>query len=61
MTGCLDRMRSKWIKFFFTQKELTMSELKQIREKYLKAKFNHKIALSITRLDKLTERWESVN
>ena len=38
-----------------------MSEQKQILEQYLKAKFSDKTALSITRLDKLADGWESDN
>jgi aminoglycoside phosphotransferase (APT) family kinase protein len=38
-----------------------MSDQKQILEQYLKAKFSDKTALSITRLDKLADGWESDN
>jgi len=38
-----------------------MDEQKQILEQYLKAKFGDKTALSITRLDKLADGWESDN
>jgi aminoglycoside phosphotransferase (APT) family kinase protein len=38
-----------------------MDEQKQILEQYLKAKFGDKTALSITRLDKLADGWESNN
>jgi aminoglycoside phosphotransferase (APT) family kinase protein len=38
-----------------------MSELKQILEQYLRAKYSDKIALSITCLDKLRDGWESDN
>lgn len=38
-----------------------MSEQKQILEQYLKARFSDKTALSITRLDKLADGWESDN
>lgn len=38
-----------------------MSEQKQILEQYLKAKFSDKTALSISRLDKLRDGWESDN
>lgn len=38
-----------------------MSEQKQILEQYLKAKFSDREALSITRLDKLADGWESDN
>ncbi|MCC6569495.1 MAG: phosphotransferase [Anaerolineales bacterium] len=38
-----------------------MNEQKQILEQYLKAKFSDKVGLSITRLDKLRDGWESDN
>ena len=38
-----------------------MNDQKQILEQYLKAKFSDKTALSITRLDKLADGWESDN
>ena len=38
-----------------------MSEQKQILEQYLKAKFSGKKALSIVRLDKIADGWESDN
>ena len=38
-----------------------MSDQKQKLEQYLKAKFSNKSALSITRLDKLADGWESDN
>ena len=38
-----------------------MDEQKQILEKHLKAKFSGKTALSITRLEKITDGWESDN
>ncbi|MBI5934830.1 MAG: phosphotransferase family protein [Chloroflexi bacterium] len=38
-----------------------MSDQKQILERYLKAKFSDKTALSITRVNKLADGWESDN
>jgi aminoglycoside phosphotransferase (APT) family kinase protein len=38
-----------------------MSEIEQILEQYLKAKFRDKTDLSITRLDKIVDGWESDN
>jgi hypothetical protein len=38
-----------------------MREQKQILEQYLKAKFSDKADLSITRLDKMRDGWESNN
>src|SRR3989337_2588337 len=47
--------------YISTQEEYTMSEIEQILEQYLKAKFRDKTDLSITRLDKLRDGWESDN
>jgi aminoglycoside phosphotransferase (APT) family kinase protein len=47
--------------YISTKEEYTMSEIEQILEQYLKAKFRDKTDLSITRLDKLTDGWESDN
>ena len=38
-----------------------MDEQKQVLEQYLKTKFGENEALSITRLDKLRDGWESDN
>ena len=38
-----------------------MSEFQQVLEQYLKAKFSDKTALSIERLEKMTNGWESDN
>jgi aminoglycoside phosphotransferase (APT) family kinase protein len=47
--------------YISTQEEYTMSEIGQILEQYLKTKFRDKTDLSITRLEKLTDGWESDN
>jgi aminoglycoside phosphotransferase (APT) family kinase protein len=47
--------------YISTQEEYTMGEIEQILEQYLKAKFRDKTDLSLTRLGKLADGWESDN